>query len=161
MITQEYLKSILNYDPLTGILTWVNSSRGGWNGKEAGTPCIGYLRITINKKNYLAHRLAWLYIYGKFPDGILDHIDGDKTNNRINNLREATFSQNVMNQSITSRNSSGAKNVHWCNLTKKWRGTFCIKRKCYTVGFFENIEDAIAAVAAKRLELHGEFARDN
>ena len=77
MLTQERLKELLHYDPETGVFTWLESAGKKMNGRIAGTHASkNYISIGVSHKRYLAHRLAWLYVYGKFPDGILDHLHG-------------------------------------------------------------------------------------
>ena len=169
VLTQAYLKEILHCDPDTGVLTWIRSSRSGWVGKIAGAPFKGYLRVKIRNKNYLAHRLVWLYVYGYLPDEV-DHKDGVGSHNWIKNLRDATHAQNIQNVKTKSNNTSGVKNVHWCRLTNKWRATFCTtvsetrngetvkRRKVIHVGLFTDIAEAAEAVRKRREELHAEFA---
>jgi hypothetical protein len=157
VLTQAYLKEILHYDPLTGVLTWIGSTRPGWNGKHAGTPFKGYLRVTIRNRCYLAHRLAWLYVYGELPDE-LDHKDGVKNHNWIDNLRPATTSQNIQNVHIKTNNKSGVKNVYWHKVMKKWRVEFRINGKATCYGYFEDLGDASEFALLKRSELHAEFA---
>ena len=108
MITQEYLKSVLSYDPETGIFTWkyrqgLIGKKISWNTryseKQAGTiDPVGYLGIAIEYKRYYAHRLAWLYMTGELPKKYIDHLNGNKSDNRFLNLREATNSENQQNQ---------------------------------------------------------------
>lgn len=169
MLTQQRLKELLHYDPETGVFTWIKSLRAGWNGKQAGTlfspphARTSYLRVNLFRKNYLAHRLAFLYMKGSMPPRV-DHYDCDGLNNRWVNLRKASHSQNISNATTKSNNSSGVKNVHWERSSNKWRGTFCTtlpcgKRKVFNVGLFSDIGEAAEAVRLKRIELHGEFAR--
>jgi hypothetical protein len=112
MITQSKLKSIVNYNETTGVFTWAKNRKRCTTGSIAGSICSnGYIYININYKKYLAHRLAWLYIHGEFPENEIDHIDGNKANNSIENLRTATRSNNVWNTKKGTRNTSGYKNV--------------------------------------------------
>lgn len=99
-LTPTLLRSCLSYNPETGAFCWlVRASNGIWPGDEAGTiDGNGYRRISLLHTRYQAHRLAWFYTHGRWPVGILDHIDGAKSNNAINNLREATASQNQRNR---------------------------------------------------------------
>lgn len=157
MITQNYLKSILHYNPETGVFIWINSRRGGWNGKTAGRRDGRYFRIEILKKGYLIHRLAWLYMFGYIPECI-DHINGDTSDNRIQNLRVATRSQNSMNQKLKSNSTSGIKGVHWHKVMNKWMAHITINQKLFRLGYFDDIDDAEKAVIEARNRLHGEFA---
>ncbi len=100
-LTQEYLKSVLDYEEDTGFFTWIKAPKNHAFilGRTAGRISnFGYVQIKINGVMYSAHRLAWLYVYGKFPDKNIDHIDGCKTNNAISNLRDVSNRKNQMNQ---------------------------------------------------------------
>lgn len=165
--TQTYLKEILDYNPDTGVFTWKvrdkkyfknEGSYKIWNtrfsGKIAGSIKTNkdgyrYLQITINKKLYLAHRLAWLYVYGVWPKNQIDHINGCSLDNRIHNLRDVTNQVNSCNQKKHKNNKSGITGVSWHRSTNKWivRGSITIngKRKRIYLGLFENIDDAICA----------------
>lgn len=164
MLTQAYLKSILHYNPETGVFTWINSPRRGWNGKRAGylfrvkKSRTMYWRVRILKSEYLLHRLAFLYMTGSIPD-MIDHRDLDGLNNKFANLRECTYEQNLQNVSTPSTNTSGKKNVYFRpDLTNPWRGIIRANGKVICVGNFPTIELAAEAVRLKRIELHGEFA---
>jgi hypothetical protein len=118
-ITQEYLKSILHYGPETGLFVWIKSKRVGWNGKIAGctkthSNCTGlqYVEVRIDGRLYKAHRLVWLYVTGAMPVGLVDHWDGDGTNNRFGNLRNADAINNTHNSRKPSTNTSGYKGVY-------------------------------------------------
>lgn len=98
MLSQEYLKSILHYDPETGILSWKVDRRRVKIGQIAGYLCLGYVAIGIDGKLYKGHRLAWLYMTGEWPKDEIDHINRTKHDNRWVNLREATKEQNCDNR---------------------------------------------------------------
>ncbi|MCK4758405.1 MAG: HNH endonuclease [Candidatus Aminicenantes bacterium] len=122
MITQEKLKKLLHYDPETGIFTRLISTQGKKKNSIAGAKTnLGYIKIIINKKPYLAHRLAWLYMTGEWPVEDTDHIDHVRDNNRWNNLREVSRSENLKNQSMRKSNSSGITGVSWNKLRDKWK----------------------------------------
>lgn len=159
-ITAEYARSVLSYDPETGILTWlVNSSRNVKAGRVAGSGCgMGYIAVTINKKPYLAHRLAWLIHYGSWPDNVIDHINGVRTDNRIVNLRDCTNQENLFNTKTYSNSSTGIKGVSWNAKAKKWQTSVKFNYKTYHFGMFDDINDAASAVKSGRERLHGEFA---
>lgn len=166
MLTQKRLKELLHYDQETGVFTWINSSRKGWNGKKVGalfnvkTSRTTYLRAKIGSSNYLLHRLAFLYMDGHIPD-IVDHKDEVGTNNKWINLRAASNSQNIENVKLKANNTSGHKNVTWFPQTKKWRVSFRRtvngKQKILSFGLYSDINEAVAVAKAKREELHGDF----
>jgi hypothetical protein len=99
-LTQEALKHILDYNPDTGLFVWKNPTggRAKRNAIAGKTNSHGYRSIKINKKDYLAHRLAWFYVHGKWPANIIDHINGDKVDNRISNIRDTSLSVNNLNR---------------------------------------------------------------
>ncbi len=163
MLTQEILKQLLDYDPLSGIFTWKtrNPDKGGFNkqfaGKVAGTKKSGYIRIQINGKPYDAHRLAFLYMEGYIPE-LIDHKDRVGTNNAWDSLRKSTDSQNAANQPIRSTNISGYKNVSWDKARNKWLVNVMKDGKTIYGGRFSELEDAVKAANNLRLSLFGNFA---
>lgn len=118
----------------------------------------GYIKISIGGKNYRAHRIIWALHYNKWPQKQIDHINGIRDDNRIENLREADYSENSMNGSNWSNNKSGIKGVRWREDMNRYVGFVGMNRKQKHVGTFTNIEDAIEAVRKVREEMHGEFA---
>ena len=159
MLTQAELQSRLNYNSITGIFTWKNPPRysNKKDGDNAGWGCHGYIMIKINNKTYSAHRLAWLYMYNYLPP-IIDHINGNPSDNRISNLRPATLSKNQQNSKIPKSNTSGIKGVSWHKATKKWRATLNINGKLKHLGVFDDIKSAELIVREARIKYHGEFA---
>ena len=113
MITQQELHAMFAYIPETGKMIHLYTTQGGKQaGQEAGSPHnAGYLQIMIRRKKYLIHRLIWLYVYGKWPTQI-DHINGQRSDNRLKNLRECTYSQNHGNKRMNRNNTSGSKGVY-------------------------------------------------
>ncbi len=166
ILTQQYLKSVLNYNSDTGIFTWIKTNRRGFIGKIAGTKRNdGYLQINVGGTVYLLHRLTFLYSHGYIPD-FVDHIDGNKTNNIISNLRSATKAQNCANKKLEpNRNKSGYKGVSLNNLSKNsknpWISCIMKNRKKIHIGVFSNPIEAAKAYDAKALELFDEFAKLN
>ena len=137
MITQSELKSKLLYYPNEGYFIWLKL------GNVAGSlKSTGYTAIKFKGKMYQAHRLAWLYVHGYMPKNIIDHINGNKSDNRICNLREATRSENNHNAILRKDSKSGVKGVHWCNRNKRWIASIRINKKSIYVGSFINIETA-------------------
>ena len=159
-MTQDELKEILDYDPETGIFRWkVSKNQHAKIGEVAGTlhPS-GYRYVKINEKPYPEHRLAWLYVYGKWPEDMIDHINGFKDDNRIENLREATRSENFCNRTKYNNNTSGIKGVCWHKISKKWQARIRINNKNKHLGLFDSPEEAYEAYCKAAKELHGEFA---
>jgi hypothetical protein len=154
ILTQARLKELLAYNPETGDFHRVVGRKGaGFSGTKAGSPSHGYVTIMIDGKNYRCHRLAWLYVYGEFPDGHLDHINRTKADNRIANLRIASKKQNAENTGIQSNNKSGYRGVFWNSQRSKWQA--CIKHhgKVLHLGFFDDASNASKAYKKKADEL--------
>lgn len=146
MITQERLKELLNYDVKTGEFSWTAGTRARPNGKKCTyRNDSGYVCIRVDGKHYRAHRLAWLYVFGKNPVGEIDHINGVRDDNRIENLREVTRSENKKNQGRTVNNKSGHNGVRWYAPLEKWHVQICCNRKKSHIGYFDSLEDAIIA----------------
>lgn len=143
--TQSYLKSIISYDPETGIFKRLK------NEKILGSPTQkGHLLIGINKKQYYSHRLAWLYMTGEWPKYNVDHIDLNPANNKWINLREATHAENLRNRKANKNNTTGYKGVH------KNRHGYMV-RIC--IGTYKTLEEA-AKIYEEAVKLyHKEFAR--
>lgn len=159
MITQNELKKLLKYDPETGIFTWILHKKKENQGRVAGSLCNEYIEIYINGRNYYAHRLAWLYIYGEFPNKHIDHFDCDRGNNKIINLRLATPIQNGGNVKKKKNNTSGFKGVSWFSPRGKWRAQIETNGKQKHLGYFTDINLASAAYQAAIKNLYGEFSR--
>jgi len=166
-ITQARLKSVLRYDPETGEFTWIakvsNLSRAKI-GSRAGSDRAGPYRILkIDKKNYLEHRMVWLYVFGIFPQGDIDHKNLNKKDNRLSNLRLASDSQNRQNTGISKRNTSGVKGVTWCVQKRRWRAMIKLHDDKWQthLGYFKNKDDAKAAYDNAAKIYFGEFARPN
>jgi hypothetical protein len=156
MITQSELKELLNYDETTGLFFRLKSNNQRKVGEVAGTVHHeGYIRIQIKYKIYAGHRLAWLYKYGEFPKSKIDHINGNTSDNRINNLRLANDVENARNRKITSQNSSGFKGVS--KHLNMWRARYKANNKSYCLGLFETKELASKAYELATLKEFGEF----
>ena len=159
-MTQDELKELLDYAPETGIFRWkIYKNQSAKIGDVAGTLCSnGYRHININRKRYLEHRLAWLYIHGEWPKKEIDHINGIKDDNRIENLREATRSENECNKTKRRDNTSGYKCIGWNKAAQKWCARIQIYNKRKHLGLFDSKEEAYAVYCKAAKELHGEFA---
>lgn len=152
LITKDYLKSILNYNPVTGEFTWrVRCSTRLSVGDKAGTKSKKtYTIIQINKTPYKAHRLAFLYMTGKMPTNI-DHINGVRSDNRWENLREVTPSQNSRNKKIGKNNKTGIMGVTKNNRNGKWRAEVRLNGKIkYLMESFDFFEACCARKSAER-----------
>ena len=160
-LTADYVREILNYDPETGVFRWAKQiARCAVIGKITGRPCSsGGLQIMIGYKQYMSHRLAWLYMTGKWPLDEIDHINGDPSDNRFCNLREATGGQNKLNKGKYKNNKSGYKGVHFHKQSGKWRARIWFGRKSVSLGLFDTPEEASLAYIAASADYHGEFAR--
>lgn len=159
MITHGRLLQVMNYDAETGLFHWLAAtSKKTKIGSQAKTiNAYGYIRIRIDKEDYVAHRLAWFYVYGKWPENQIDHINGVRTDNRINNLRDVCVRQNQENQRRAQKgNRSGFLGVSWNNKDQKWWSRISVNGKFNYLGSYDKPEDAHAAyVEAKRLRHAG------
>jgi hypothetical protein len=149
-INQELLKQRFNYNPEIGLfIRKMKTAPGVKIGTVAGSKgCGGYIVITFNRRQkHLAHRLAWLYVYGYFPRHQLDHINGIRDDNRIANLREATNKQNMENLNTKSSASSGIRGIASYKTKKsvKWVARIMHNYKTIHLGVFDNINEAINA----------------
>ncbi len=138
-ITQQRLQELYSYDSTTGLFTCKRT------GKHASSKHHGYIRISIEYKEYRAHRLAWLYMTGAMPTGIIDHKNHNKSDNRWSNLRDVTHQENCKNTSLYSTNNSGIPGVYWHRRDKKWIACIYVNGKKKHLGCFDNKEDAIAS----------------
>lgn len=160
MITQVRLKERYHYDPETGIFTRLFNRAGARKGTVVTTKHgpEGHLQITIDRKVYSASKLAWLYVYGFYPSGIVDHKDTNTANDKIDNLRLASNSQNSFNCPIRVDNKSGAKGVS-LRPNGKYRARITAFGVVYSLGDFDTLEEAADARNKAAQRLHGEFAR--
>lgn len=159
-LTQKRLKELLKYNPLTGVFYWVNPQANCMHvGDIAGhKDKKGYIYIKVDNVKHGAHRLAWLYMHGVLPEKFIDHKNTNPSDNRIQNLRLATRSQNMMNQLKRKNNTSGIKGVGWDNKVNKWRARCCVNGKRQCVGWFSSLEEAKDSLNKFRDKLHGEFS---
>jgi hypothetical protein len=154
-LTAHQLRELLAYDPITGVFTRLartaNSVKvGSVAGSDDGS---GYLRICVSGSVQKAHRLAWLYVYGLWPTGDIDHIDGNPSNNRIANLRDVTTSVNMQNQRrARSDNASGFLGVS--RVKDRWRADINTNGKSFYIGLFDSPAVAHAAYIDAKRELH-------
>jgi hypothetical protein len=161
------LRRLLSYDPETGVFTWRVTEKRGHNGNGfsiksgtvAGSTSQSYVRIGALGRNYLAHRLAFLYMTGEWPNGVVDHIDGNSQNNAWSNLRVANQSQNVANGKLAKNNKSGFKGVYRHNQTGRYVALIHANGKKHHLGCFATPEEAHAAYMDAATKHFGEFAR--
>ena len=147
-ITQSELKSFLHYDENSGDFFWKVNKKRARAGDIAGMIRNGqdaYRLIQINGVQYRAHRLVWLYIHGEFPNGEIDHINQNKSDNRISNLRIVTSLENHRNRKKPIDNTSGCVGVNWHKGNKAWQAKITIKGKTLFLGLYTDITDAIRA----------------
>lgn len=156
----ELLRELLHYDPETGLMTWIKGRQGVREGSPAGSMPNreGYRKLRFKDGTYVLHRVAFFMGSGVEPVGIVDHINGNPTDNRLCNLREATPEQSSCNTRITSRNKSGVKGVYWHLDKKRWVVVVGFRRKKVQADRFRTVEEARIAVMEARSRLHGEFA---
>ena len=174
MITQANLKESLYYDPETGVFTWLHrpschfkrecdqrTFNTKYAGKVAGsTNAHGYIQIMLFGVNELAHRLAFIYMNGKSPE-IIDHLDGDRSNNQFTNIRPASKSENNRNSLVGKNNKSGFKGVYWSKCANKWAAQIVIDKSKKYLGLFSCPEEAAKRYDKEAMLRFGEFAKTN
>lgn len=155
------LRELLRYDQKTGSFCRLNSVRGHFAGPISVKPTPeGYIVICVDGIRYQAHRLAWVYVHGCWPSTEIDHKNGDKADNRIENLRLATHIQNQANKPGSLSNQAGKKGVFpapWAK-GRRWCAQIKVNRKTYYLGSYRSVDDASAAYEAAARDLNGEFA---
>lgn len=151
-LSAEFVRSILDYDQETGVFRWREKyCRSVLPGRIAGRTCgKGYRSISIKGKHYASHRLAWLHVYGEWPANQIDHINRDKTDNRIDNLRDVTGSENCRNRSCKYGHKTSARGV--TRHKSGWQAQICVsKRKSKYLGLFATEAEASNIYQAARL----------
>lgn len=156
----EAIKEYLNYDPKNGLFTWLKSMKGpAKKGMIAGANHSGgYVVIGFNGKGYLAHRLAWAFVHGSIePETQIDHINGNRKDNRIENLRACNHNDNCRNSKPRSHNKSGIKGVR--KMRSKWAARIRVDNKEIWLGCYDTPEMAKEAYDRAAQKYHGAFAR--
>ena len=158
MLTQERIKEILDYDPMTGEFVW-KVERSGYvkKGKKAGSRHrTGYITITVDNIAYKAHRLAWLYVYGELPNSPLDHINGDRKDNRISNIRQTSNNENQWNRYKARRDNACTEllGVSWHKARGKWRVHISVDKKNLYLGSYPTAEEGYAIYLRFKELLH-------
>ena len=154
-LTAERLRHLLDFDPDTGVFRW----RIKWYrmnaGDVAGSPDgRGYLRIVISGRSYKSHRLAWLHVHGEWPEGDIDHINGDRSDNRVTNLKVCTNAENGQNRGLNRNNKSGYVGVSFHAQTGKWQAHIHANGRRHRLGEFQDKEEAAIAYANAKTKLH-------
>jgi hypothetical protein len=147
-MNQQLLRARLQYEPSTGVFT-----RARGYSKVGRVATKGYIQISVAGYRYMAHRLAWLYVHGDWPQGQIDHINQNKTDNRIENLRVVSNKQNQENVTMWAHNKSGRRGVRWSQCIGKWIAEIIQHKKKIHLGAFETIIDAVAARIKAEREL--------
>lgn len=157
-LTVARLREYLHYDSDAGTFTRhadgkvLPGSRAGRGGRR---------QLCIDGRMYYVHRLAWLYVYGRWPDRMIDHVNGDVDDNRLVNLREATSSENAQNKRLTSQNKSGFCGVAFDDRkgSKNWRARIMLDGRSVSLGYFYTREEAAQAYRAAKQVMHPFWAR--
>lgn len=161
-LTAERVRALLCYDPATGHFTRrVRTAQRHQVGDRAdfqilGGNAKGYYRVAIDSKRYLAHRVAWLYVHGAWPDQFIDHLNGDRADNRLENLRQADAKLNQENLRKPRRKStaSGLLGAHWDEQVGKFKASIVVDRKKHHLGNFEDPAAAHAAYVQAKRAMH-------
>jgi hypothetical protein len=160
-LTAERVREALDYDPRTGILRWkikpaarvtIGDIAGGKNGQ-------GYLAFHFEGKHRQAHRIVWLHVYGKWPDGFIDHINGDPSDNRIANLRDVNEAQNGFNRKTYVTNTSGFKGVSFHKRDQRYIAYIYVRGTRRELGAFDTAEEAHKAYMVAAAKSFGEYMR--
>lgn len=159
MLTVERVRELLNYDPETGLFTWKHSRGTARKGNLAGyarTTQQGktYWVIRMDRVSHLAHRLAWVWMYGTVPEDQIDHVDGNGTNNAIANLRTVSLSENMKNKRKQANNTSGVTGVSWEKNSSKWEVRIMIGGKSVYFGRYADFQQAVS-IRKKAETLYG------
>jgi hypothetical protein len=160
-ITAERLRELLRYEPETGRFFWLERSGRGIKKSCSGSLAgnlnnTGYRRVTLDRKMYLEHRLAWFWVHGEWPEYI-DHINRDRSDNRISNLRPCSMSENLMNTVVRKNNKTGITGIHWDSKNGKWQTYITKDRTRVHLGQFDHYGFAVMARRMAESELFGSF----
>jgi len=147
-LTQNMLKEYISYDKHSGMFIWKKIRKN--SNRKIGDVVgrinkIGYIIIDFYRIKYKAHRLAWLYEYGEFPTKHIDHINGNRSDNRIDNLRDSSVSDNCKNRAMQYNNKSGCTGVNFQKQDNRWIAKIAVDRKVKYLGCFASYSDAVDA----------------
>ena len=154
-LSHERLLELLTYDPMGGRFYRRKARPGRTAGEVAG--CLhqdGYIAVKVDGRSYMAHRLAWFYVTGKWPPVEIDHVNRDRSDNRWCNLREATRSQNQQNLSRRKDNPSGYPGVTFDTAARRWRARISVGGKQHFLGHFDDLALAASAYRSAKQSLH-------
>jgi hypothetical protein len=156
ILTSQSLRAVLAYDPETGVFTWLVRAGNAKVGDTAGhVNTEGYRMIKVGNASRRAHRLAWLYVHGEWPANQIDHRDGDRSNNKFDNLRDVNNSVNQQNQrGPRSNNTSGFLGVSWHKKDRNWCAQITIEGRRNNIGAYPTPELASAAYLSEKRRLH-------
>lgn len=154
----EQVGATFGYDPITGALTWkICTSNRAPIGSPAGSRnASGHIMVTFFGHRIFAHRIGWFLTYGAWP-GEIDHKNRNPSDNRIENLREVTHQQNIINRKLQSNNKTGLRGISWDQNRKKWRAAIGINGRTTTIGRYKTKSEAQTAYFQKAKEIHGIF----
>lgn len=152
------IQANFTYDPGEGVVRWRGGRRGVVSGEKAGTiDKDGYLKVTLNKRRYVVHRIAFALAHGRWPIGDIDHVNRARTDNRVANLRETPRVGNTWNTGFRSNNKSGVKGVHKHSQNDAWIAQIRRHGKVHHLGSFRTVAEASAAYEKAAKEMSGEF----
>lgn len=161
-VTYDIASALLEYDPISGKLRWLSRSAEmfkscaacrSWNSRLSGKEALnsigsnGQLFGSIFGRKYKAHRVIWLIATGDWPTGVIDHINGNPTDNRLSNLRDVSNAENLKNASLSKGNTSGFCGVHWHSKNKKWQAKIGVAGRTVHLGYFDSVVEAANARA--------------
>lgn len=156
-LTADRLRELLSYEPDSGVFRWkvdrASHKAKASAGSVAGRKGVRYVVIGIDRKFYRAHRLAFLYMTGNWPDREVDHKDRNGFNNTWSNLRDVTHKENSENLSLSKANKSGHRGVYWDKTNLRWRASIMHNGKSRALGRFATIDEAVAARASAEREV--------
>lgn len=152
-LTQADVRKIFDYDAENGIL--IKKFKSGKRSPCGHTPILnGYGKVGIGESEYLSHRIIWLWYYGEWPSGLIDHRDGNRINNRIENLRIAGQEMNAQNSKLYNTNTSGFRGVSWYPPRGKYRVYITVGYRRKHIGYYPSFEDAVLAAMLAKIEYH-------
>jgi hypothetical protein len=157
-VSVDRLREVVEYDPKTGLFKWIHPELKWLHGKPVGRVSDGYLRFAVDGISVRAHRAAWALAYGEYPTNPIDHINGNRLDNRLENLRQATPRQNSYNKKLSCRSKTGVKGVGFDKRISLWNARIVVNGKRIYLGLFKTIDDAAKAYAVAAQLYHGEFA---